>query len=356
MSGVFALDIDPRHSGDDSLDRIVSKCGRISDDVMAVTGSGGAHYLFKHPGKDGRSTTNLWPGIDTRGDGGYIVVAPSNHISGGAYFWDAEADPLAGAILPEAPGWLLKQLAEKNRTPLPEPTTSKNLPPDEIRRIRAALVYVSADDRDQWRTIGMALHSSGAGDQAFGVWCEWSQQSDKFDLKDQRRVWDSFKPGGGITLSAVFGIAKQNGWLPPEPVRQSEPPLSVYENEAKQGLSDKKPKTKNAKQRGGNKPAADLSLLQRFVFLKNHNRIFDTVTRNELSRDGFDGAFLHLFHDQKPSTFFLKNPSTIKVDGLIYLPGETGNPVKRDGAVLWNIWLDPGVSLPDVATRQDVEP
>lgn len=354
VSGVFALDIDPRHGGDDSLDRLVSKYGAVPDDVMAVTGSGGAHYLFRYVDKRCRSKTNLWPGIDTRGDGGYIVVAPSNHVNG-VYFWDAEADPLAGASLPPMPGWLLDKLVEKKQPAAAAIAAPQALPLGEVKRIRVALAYIPADDRDQWRTVGMALHSSGAGEQAFGLWSEWSQQSDKFNLTDQRRVWNSFKPGGGITLAAIFGLAKQNGWVPPEPVRPPEPPLSAYESDAsrqpRKPAQEKKPKRKPRAA-----PAGNTEGFQRFVFLNNHNRIFDTVTRNELSRDGFDGAFMHLFPDHKPSAVFLKNPATIKVDGLIYLPGETENPVRRDGAVLWNIWRDPDVNLPAEATRDDVEP
>lgn len=93
-SGILVLDVDVKSGGFDSLDKIIDENGPIPDNILAVTGSGGRHYVFKYPGKVGRSTTNLWPGIDIRGDGGYIVVAPSNHISGGVYFWDAEADPL----------------------------------------------------------------------------------------------------------------------------------------------------------------------------------------------------------------------------------------------------------------------
>lgn len=71
VSGIFALDIDPKNGGFDSLDVIESKFGKVPDDVMQITGSGGRHYLFRYSGKEYRSTTNLWPGIDTRGDGGY---------------------------------------------------------------------------------------------------------------------------------------------------------------------------------------------------------------------------------------------------------------------------------------------
>ncbi|MDO9104821.1 MAG: bifunctional DNA primase/polymerase [Methylovulum sp.] len=357
VSGILALDIDPRHGGDDSLDVIIQNNGRIPDDVMAITGSGGKHYLFKYPEKIGRCSTNLWPGIDTRGDGGYIVVAPSNHISGNAYFWDAEADPLDGAVLPNAPDWLLNRLSDTRKQPAITPAIEKPLTDSEIKRIRKAFVYIPADDREQWRTVGMALHASGAGDQAFGLWCEWSQQSDKFNLKDQRRVWDSFKADGGITLAALFGIAKANGYVPPE-TRPPEPPLSAYEAGSQEADNAKNPGKAKQRKRAEKQQVdsnAVLKLLKRYVFLKNHNRIYDTVTRNELSRDGFDGSYLHIFPSDKPSEIFLTDPEAVKVDGLIYLPGEKHNPVKRNGAVLWNIWRKPDISLPDEATREDVE-
>jgi hypothetical protein len=113
----------------------------------------------------------------------------------------------------------------------------------------------------------------------------------------------------------------------------------------------KKPETATAgKVSGDNQP------FLRYIYLKNHDRIYDTVTRNELTRQGFDGAYLHIHENPKASTIFLKNPESIKVDGLIYLPGETRNPVQRGGAVLWNIWTEPGVELPQSATIDEVVP
>ncbi|WP_160167652.1 bifunctional DNA primase/polymerase [Methylomonas sp. MK1] len=354
-SGIFVLDVDPRHGGDDALEQLKSELGSIPDDVVQVTGSGGSHICFRYAGPECRSTTNFYPGIDLRGDGGFIVVEPSNHVAGGDYFWDG-ASPLEGAKLPELPSNLLAKLRDKKHAVKHQPENTKLLPVSEVKKIRAALGFIpDFDSRDQWRTIGMALHSTGASDQAFGLWGEWSQQSDKFNLADQRRVWNSFKPGGGVNLATLFGIAKGNGYSPPEVSRPPEPPLSVYEVEAAQTETSKQVQANKPKRKPNATPPGNAEQFKRFVFLKNHNRIFDTVTRNELSRDGFDGAFLHVFPDHKPSAVFLKNPATIKVDGLIYLPGETDNPVHRDGAVLWNIWRDPGVRLPDEATREDVE-
>ena len=117
----------------------------------------------------------------------------------------------------------------------------------------------------------------------------------------------------------------------------------------------KKPRKKKAVS-DDKKPCALLELLQRYIFLKNHNRIYNRVTRNELTREGFDGAYLHFSFEDNASVVFLSDPEAIKVDGLIYLPGEQNNPVHRAGAILWNIWRDPEVILPAEASKHDVEP
>jgi hypothetical protein len=335
ISGLFVIDVDPGHGGDDSLIRLKSELGGMPDDVVQVTGSGGSHIFFKYAGAACRSTTNFLPGIDLRGDGGYVVVEPSNHMTGGSYFFDGGL-PESVDRVPALPDKLLAKLRKKNQVVPIRTENAAQLPAVEVKKIRTALGFVAGfDDRDQWLDVGMALHSTGVGAQAFGLWCEWSQQSDKYNLADQRRVWDSFKQGGGINLATLFGIAKHNGWSMPD----------------KSPAPSEKPKRKP-----NTPPVIDNNHFQRFVFLKNHNRIFDTVTRNELSRDGFDGAFLHVFPDHKPSTLFLKNPLTVKVDGLIYLPGETENPIRRGGAEYWNIWRDPEIKLPSESTREDVEP
>ena len=90
------------------------------------------------------------------------------------------------------------------------------LPADEVQRIRSALAFCGpAEDRNAWLRIGMALHSTEAGEQAYGLWSEWSLQSPKFDPADQRRVWNSFGARDGVTLGSLFHEAEQNGWTRP---------------------------------------------------------------------------------------------------------------------------------------------
>ena len=89
-----------------------------SDTLTALTGGGGSHYIYEHPGfpcKNSSSSignTKL-PGVDIRGEGGYIVVEPSVHENGKKYKWLIE-----GALIKPAPEWMLKMLKTE---PEPEP-------------------------------------------------------------------------------------------------------------------------------------------------------------------------------------------------------------------------------------------
>ena len=108
-SGIFALDVDPRHGGDEALALLESRHGPLPRTVRALTGGGGEHVLFRHPGwpvgnQQGAATLAL--GLDVRGDGGQIVAAPSfAHPGGRPYAWSVEHHP-DDVPVAEAPAWL----------------------------------------------------------------------------------------------------------------------------------------------------------------------------------------------------------------------------------------------------------
>ena len=84
-SGLLVVDIDPGNGGNESWKRI--RAGRkIPITAQQITGGGGRHITFQHPG--GRVPKTLGPGVDSTGDGGYIVVEPSLHASGHRYRFD----------------------------------------------------------------------------------------------------------------------------------------------------------------------------------------------------------------------------------------------------------------------------
>src|SRR5699024_4806013 len=59
-----------------------------------------------------RNKGNLFPSIDIRGDGGYIVVSPSVHVNGD-YQWEVSNRP-SEVDIAEAPGWLLESVKTKH--------------------------------------------------------------------------------------------------------------------------------------------------------------------------------------------------------------------------------------------------
>jgi len=80
----------------------------IPETVEAITGGGGRHILFHHPGGRVRCS-KPGPGVDVKADGGYIVAPPSLHPSGRRYEFSSRPGDVPVA---ECPAWLLERLRE----------------------------------------------------------------------------------------------------------------------------------------------------------------------------------------------------------------------------------------------------
>jgi hypothetical protein len=88
-------------------------------------------------------------------------------------------------------------------------------PADRAEVQRALSLITDSDDRDRWLKIGMALHAEFAGsDEGFDLWSLWSRQSLKFDERDQRQKWKSFRRSG-VGIGTLFEIAKGYGYERP---------------------------------------------------------------------------------------------------------------------------------------------
>jgi len=153
-TGIVVIDVDPRHGGDESLAELVREHGELPATVEALTGGGGRHLVFKHPGGTIRNRSNMRPGIDVRGDGGYIVVAPSNHASGGQYRWREGHGPHETTPA-EMPAWLLALVTRGNledanadaaRVAEQAPTPPAVLANERATRALAAMRGLRADD------------------------------------------------------------------------------------------------------------------------------------------------------------------------------------------------------------------
>jgi len=125
-SGFIVLDVDPIHGGDKSLEALVEKHGGLPKTMSTKTGSGGSHVLFLRPDRGARNRVGFEPGLDIRGDGGYIVAPPSLHASGERYAWQP------GDKLAPVPEWLTSATREKSSTaaissePLEIPAGARN--------------------------------------------------------------------------------------------------------------------------------------------------------------------------------------------------------------------------------------
>jgi len=112
---VFVLDVDVGEGkpGPENLDDLCMANDDLPDTLEQITGSGGRHYFFRAPA-DAEIITGkdvLGRGLDTRGEGGFVVVAPSNHKSGNLYNLNGHASNEIEA----SPDWLRELTLTANR-------------------------------------------------------------------------------------------------------------------------------------------------------------------------------------------------------------------------------------------------
>ena len=116
--GAFVLDVD-LPDGLVALETLAQRHGRLSVTLEQRTGSGGRHLFFRMPtSQDVRnSASKLGINLDMRGTGGYVILPPSRHPSGGRYTWHN-----SGMAVADSPAWLLRELLPQ------EKAASPNLP------------------------------------------------------------------------------------------------------------------------------------------------------------------------------------------------------------------------------------
>jgi hypothetical protein len=107
-NGLVVLDVDPRHGGDTSLAELERAHGPLPDTVRALTGGDGTHFYLAVDQPIG-NRAGLAPGIDLRGESGFVVAPPSLHASGRRYALELGANPDEVPLAP-APAWLLERI------------------------------------------------------------------------------------------------------------------------------------------------------------------------------------------------------------------------------------------------------
>ena len=107
-SGVVVLDVDPRSGGDEALRDLVACHGPLPETPTVLTGGGGCHFYFAIPEGVTIRSRRLAPGLDLKGEAGYVVAPPSVHPSGQRYMWELGRSPDDLPLAP-LPVWLLEE-------------------------------------------------------------------------------------------------------------------------------------------------------------------------------------------------------------------------------------------------------
>jgi hypothetical protein len=112
-SGLVVLDFDKKTGGLETWDQLSSD---LPTTMTVATQNGGAHLYFASAESSIRNKAGLLPGMDIRGEGGYVVAPPTPGYS-----------LVDGAPLVGLPFWL----SERLRARAPEPMPSAALPEGE---------------------------------------------------------------------------------------------------------------------------------------------------------------------------------------------------------------------------------
>jgi len=105
----WVLDVDKKHGGLETLAEWEKEFGELDAAWIQKTGGGGRQYFFRHTAGITNTSGKIGDGIDTRGEGGYVMLPPSKHVSGEQYRWHKDKRPHVKELF-EAPEWLLAKV------------------------------------------------------------------------------------------------------------------------------------------------------------------------------------------------------------------------------------------------------
>lgn len=300
--------------------------------------------MVHDPAKNREVKKHHWE-IELFGTGKQAVLPPSVHPDTGAeYVWEKELDLglFAFGVGPSVEPDLLEKWGALKTDNAPEEDEDDlaaivrkmpmGLTDEEIQTTIADLPEDWVEDRDYWLQVGMALHHETEGsEKGFDVWNRWASQSEKFDKKDQARVWKSFgdsrrqpvrmatliqaatvtrlereheveddTPTGDLSLAEMLGDK-------PAPEQAPVAPLKLEINRPKPEIDKEWRSYLEVTEQGGFKT----SLHNTKLIVQNDPRIVGVIAFNQFSQEVVQVA--------KPRRIKMKSPKpTVQLDGEIW--------------------------------------
>jgi hypothetical protein len=237
------------HDGAAELDKLIAIHGPLPETRRGKSPSESEHYYYFAQPEDGgiKSTTSeIAPGIDTRGEGG-MVIAPPSLRDGKAYRWISEA-PIA-----EAPEWLLRlaprvgverpaDLDHADSAAANGPETDPKLlaqmeadagagveQPPSIEELKAAVAAIPNDGNTTWKRwndVGLAIYATCRSmdaqskglklsgewlQQGFALFDAWSQNWPGYSAKDTAARWKAIHscPPDRTGFDTLKGLAEE---------------------------------------------------------------------------------------------------------------------------------------------------
>ena len=214
-SGFFVIDIDPRHGGDKSYDKLVERSlGEMPVTVEAITGVWGSdakrgrHLIYKcDPGEKfiGNFNKEGLPGIDVKHNG-YILITPSRHASGVVYEWKKGQAPWDIPVA-EASEELLGAIRAKSLRPRTGGTSYETGSWDFLYGLEAKGEKLDID--------GMLSEGLKEGERAVGLYKLACGLSNKFGTDDAGRhaVESAMLRFNAEMVNPPMDVEGQNGLL-----------------------------------------------------------------------------------------------------------------------------------------------
>jgi hypothetical protein len=188
-SGIDVLDLDSKHR--EATEWWTSHRDRLPLTRVHRTRSGGLHLIFQHAPDIRCSAGRIAPGIDVRGEGGYVI------------WWPTTGQPVL-SIAPFArwPAWLRAQLVPSKRTVSPRITV-----PDghALTRLVQLIAVARAGERNNltyWaacRAGEMVASGLLGADTAAAVISEAAARAGLPRSEAERTAWSGIRATGGFT-------------------------------------------------------------------------------------------------------------------------------------------------------------